>query len=770
MLSMIDDWRKASASALALASVAALTLSGCGGSDGVASVTGQFVDAPVAGLSYKCGASTSLGTTDANGYYTCNAGDPVSFYVGDILLGSVASAQAVVTPLDLVGLNAKPTDLAVSNIVRFLLSISTADAAGNLVIDNAAVTKAKGKTVDFKNITSNDLDTMITTVKPGVKPVLASAAESHMRDSIFKLFAKKFTGSYSGSLSGTWSLSFDAKDGTVMLGSTYNDTVNGAGPITGHLSTDMLVSSTYGFTGMAGSAAWTGTLNVSTGVFSGSWDAGGGTNGTFTGKVAAAAPVIPTVPTASGFTPTAGAAGASFTISGSNLNAVTQVLFTGPSPSYSFVEGTTTAKTATSITATVPSTLAAGSYTVTVVHPGGEVALGTFTVASGGGTGGSGGSTGSGILPAGFVARANPANIMNTPSAVVWTGTEFVALEQSTDYHNVNAKFFVWKSADGINWTRETTDLPSSFISFSTANGKLFQLMANMGTSPTVSIAQSSNGINWTSSTATYVMGQIGVPSPMGVKYLNGRYFASLDVDTCMAISSTDAATWTSVDLKTLALPTDYYKEGNSKYCSEPFYIGGKYRIYGGIISVFRSDPVVAKGLIYSSTDGSSWAVETFALPTGANAVVQGGRTSTVVQVGNAIVLPSVMAQAARRINAGDAYATLVTDSNQVGTSTDGLTFTFADAVGITYRTSTIGKPGLTSYFPSINVAGLGVLGMEGASNFWTQDGVNYTAATQGYGLTMSAINYAYSPTLKRLVVIQRGTGLTDATIMTKDF
>jgi hypothetical protein len=59
---------------------------------------------------------------------------------------------------------------------------------------------------------------------------------------------------------------------------------------------------------------------------------------------------------------------------------------------------------------------------------------------------------------------------------------------------------------------------------------------------------------------------------------------------------------------------------------------------------------------------------------------------------------------------------------------------------------------------------------MEGASNFWTQDGVNYTAATQGYGLTMSAINYAYSPTLKRLVVIQRGTGLTDATIMTKDF
>jgi hypothetical protein len=53
----------------------------------------------------------------------------------------------------------------------------------------------------------------------------------------------------------------------------------------------MNVSSTYGFTGTAGSATWTGTLNVNTGVFSGTWD-----SGTFTGRAATA----PAQPPASG--------------------------------------------------------------------------------------------------------------------------------------------------------------------------------------------------------------------------------------------------------------------------------------------------------------------------------------------------------------------------------------------------------------------------------------------------------------------------------------
>jgi hypothetical protein len=128
-------------------------------------------------------------------------------------------------------------------------------------------------------------------------------------------------------------------------------------------------------------------LNISTKIFSGTWNDGAGGTGTFTGKVASSSPVVPTVatPAFTGFSPASGAAGAAVAITGTDLTAVTQVLFTGPSPSTAFVAGVISAKTATSITTAVPSTLAAGSYTVSVVYPGGEAAAtGAFTVSSGG--------------------------------------------------------------------------------------------------------------------------------------------------------------------------------------------------------------------------------------------------------------------------------------------------------------------------------------------------------------------------------------------------
>lgn len=74
---------------LATATAAALTLAGCGGGDSAATggsgstVTGQFVDATVVGLGYKCGTSSTLsGNTDANGQFTCKSGEAVAFYVG----------------------------------------------------------------------------------------------------------------------------------------------------------------------------------------------------------------------------------------------------------------------------------------------------------------------------------------------------------------------------------------------------------------------------------------------------------------------------------------------------------------------------------------------------------------------------------------------------------------------------------------------------------------------------------------------------------------
>jgi hypothetical protein len=99
------------------------------------------------------------------------------------------------------------------------------------------------------------------------------------------------------------------------------------------------------------------------------------------------APATP-APTITSFTPGSGAVGTTVTITGTNLTAVTEVLFTGPSPSTAFASATIATHTATSISATVPASLAAGDYTISVIHPGGELAAaGTFTVTSSGGGG-----------------------------------------------------------------------------------------------------------------------------------------------------------------------------------------------------------------------------------------------------------------------------------------------------------------------------------------------------------------------------------------------
>lgn len=104
-----------------------------------------------------------------------------------------------------------------------------------------------------------------------------------------------------------------------------------------------------------------------------------------------------TTPTLTSFTPTSGAVSATVVITGTNLMGVTQVLFTGPSPSNAFVAGVISAQTATSITTIVPASLTAGGYTISVVFTGGETAAtGSFTATAG--TGGTGGGTNSNLI------------------------------------------------------------------------------------------------------------------------------------------------------------------------------------------------------------------------------------------------------------------------------------------------------------------------------------------------------------------------------------
>ena len=129
-----------------------LLLAGCGGgggSDGpqVQTLTGYFVDAPVAGVTYAT--ATQSGVTGANGAFSYVAGERVRFAIGDIELGNAAAGETV-TPVDLVSGAADETDNRVTNMVRLLMTLDAdGDASNGIQVPERAATAATGVTLDF---------------------------------------------------------------------------------------------------------------------------------------------------------------------------------------------------------------------------------------------------------------------------------------------------------------------------------------------------------------------------------------------------------------------------------------------------------------------------------------------------------------------------------------------------------------------------------------------------------------------------------------------
>jgi para-nitrobenzyl esterase len=114
--------------ALLAASLAALcALTACGSGDDEATLTGTFIDSPVAGLNVV-GSATAAGTTDASGQFRYLAGETLSFSIGNLALGS-ATGAAVLTPLSITAGATAATDQRVNNK---LILLQTLDADGDL--------------------------------------------------------------------------------------------------------------------------------------------------------------------------------------------------------------------------------------------------------------------------------------------------------------------------------------------------------------------------------------------------------------------------------------------------------------------------------------------------------------------------------------------------------------------------------------------------------------------------------------------------------------
>jgi hypothetical protein len=274
---------------LALCCILTMFLAGCGGgtpSSSSNSVNGVFADAPVVGLSYSCGGTT--GVTKTGGAFTCPSKSTVTFTVGGVTICS-APAQAFMTPVSCAQANgnssADASTPAVVAVAQFMISIGTpaGTAPGSLstlTITSAELQAATGMSLDFSTATQTQLQTAVSTVNPGQTLVSASTATNELTGTVATNVAGSYSGSYSGNAIGTWAVTIDTS-GNVS--GTFNDNTNGPGTISG-----ALVNGTT-FSGFAGNASWTGTVDTSkaptTGkgpyLFSGSLTNSSG-NGAFT--------------------------------------------------------------------------------------------------------------------------------------------------------------------------------------------------------------------------------------------------------------------------------------------------------------------------------------------------------------------------------------------------------------------------------------------------------------------------------------------------------
>lgn len=284
---------------VALCCVVAVFIAGCGSPStntggggnggGGNNVNGIFADAPVVGISFSCG--TMSGVTGAGGAYTCPAGSTVTFKVGGITV-CTAPPQPVMTPVSCAQANGNPSaDASTPSVVaiaQFLISIGTPSGTTpgtltTLTITSAELTAAASLTLDFSTATQGQLQTAVTAINPGQTLASPATAQNELTGTVTTNVAGSYSGTYSGTTSGTWAVTIDSS-GNVS--GTATDTNKGASVAV----TGALVNGTT-FTGAAGSATWSGTVDTSkspsTGKgpyrFSGPWtNTGSGDSGTFT--------------------------------------------------------------------------------------------------------------------------------------------------------------------------------------------------------------------------------------------------------------------------------------------------------------------------------------------------------------------------------------------------------------------------------------------------------------------------------------------------------
>lgn len=189
---------------IALPLIVSVVLAACGGGGGTTDPTptptpapapapaqqGYFIDSGVDGLSYSSSPSGLSGVTSNGGRFDYKDGDTVTFYVGNLQLGT-ASGSSVVTPLVLADTD-DYMDTAATNISRLLQTLDVdGDPENGITISQAvqdAADELSGEDaeIDFTDASfataAQELVNSIDSNEPSL--VSESDAQDHLHSSV----------------------------------------------------------------------------------------------------------------------------------------------------------------------------------------------------------------------------------------------------------------------------------------------------------------------------------------------------------------------------------------------------------------------------------------------------------------------------------------------------------------------------------------------------------------------------------------------------------
>ncbi len=126
--------------------------------------SGVFLDSLVEGVTYQSG-SNPPGTTDVNGSFNYTPGEPLTFSIGGVVLGTLTDGAPIITPFDF--------GAAAENIARFLQTLD-ADGDPSNGIDLTAAAAMLADTVLDAAVFQSDAATFEAAIAAAVEVVLGA--------------------------------------------------------------------------------------------------------------------------------------------------------------------------------------------------------------------------------------------------------------------------------------------------------------------------------------------------------------------------------------------------------------------------------------------------------------------------------------------------------------------------------------------------------------------------------------------------------------------